>query len=574
MSQYFKPVILFVDDEQVVRTAVESVLEPLRNRFQIYTTDSGEDGMEMLREFLTEGRPVAVIISDERMPTPMQGHEFLTQASEIFPRARKIMLSAMAELPEVTAALNNARLIAYVAKPFDNQKLLDLVLWAADSFLLHQKAEQYDSVLHELSDLLHFLQQTTSIFARKLDINDIFKELLDKLIHFYDAEKIVLAMVEDGKAFVEAVATKQPYEIVTGLHESCDDTDRYPAELFAKVLARPEMQVLVKPSFESLYFLKREVEFALVIPAIHLEKLVGIFYLENNGTPERMAIDKIEAIQTLVNAAAVAMSGAYRGTATKGEVSTEAVIELGARTADLNEKLEKLHRANKMKDEMMQVLAHDVRSPLSGVLSLAGYLQEPDTSKDPGKVVKYGKIIQNSLRSVVQMTEDLLELARLESAVPLPKNPLDLRELLQSVVNTQMSAAAAKKIELRLQVAADANILGDATRLKQAFNNLVSNAIKFTPASGTVSITLDASERNGRPVAAVMVKDSGIGLAPEQTVNLFEKFSRYQRAGTQGEKGTGLGLSIVKSIVDQHDGEITVESRPGEGTTFVVFLPR
>ncbi len=574
MSTYFKPVILFVDDEQVVRTAVESVLEPLRNRFQIYTTDSGEDGMEMLREFLTEGRPVAVIISDERMPTPMQGHEFLTQAAEIFPRARKIMLSAQAELPEVTAALNNARLIAYVSKPFDNQKLLDLVLWAADSFLLHQKAEQYDNVLHELSDLLHFLQQTTSIFARKLDINDIFKELLDKLIHFYDAEKIVLAMVEGGKAYVEAVATKEPYEVVTGLHESCEDTDRYPAELFAKVLARPEMQVLVKPSFESLYFLKREVEFALVVPAIHLEKLVGIFYLENNSESQRFAFDKIEAIQTLVNASAVAMAGAYRGGDKSGEVSSEAVIELGARTADLNEKLEKLHAANKMKDEMMQVLAHDVRSPLSGVLSLAGYLQDADTARDAAKVAKYGKIIQNSLRSVVQMTEDLLELARLESTVSAPKENVDLREILQTVVNTQMSAAAAKKIELTLQVASGAAVAGDPARLKQAFNNLISNAIKFTPPSGTVTVTLDASERNGRPVAAVMVKDSGVGLAPEQSAHLFEKFSRYQRSGTQGEKGTGLGLSIVKAIVDQHDGEITVESRPGQGTTFVVFLPR
>jgi signal transduction histidine kinase len=227
-----------------------------------------------------------------------------------------------------------------------------------------------------------------------------------------------------------------------------------------------------------------------------------------------------------------------------------------------------------MKDEMMQVLAHDVRSPLSGVLSLAGYLQDPETTQDGAKVAKYGKIIQNSLRSVVQMTEDLLELARLESAVSTPRQSLDMREVLQSVVMTQMPAAAAKKIDLSLQVAGNANVMGDPARLKQAFNNLISNAIKFTPASGTVAVTLDASERNGRPVAAVMVKDSGVGLAPEQTANLFEKFSRYQRSGTHGEKGTGLGLSIVKTIVDQHDGEITVESRPGQGTAFVIFLPR
>ncbi|MCS7084785.1 MAG: ATP-binding protein, partial [Bacteroidia bacterium] len=120
----------------------------------------------------------------------------------------------------------------------------------------------------------------------------------------------------------------------------------------------------------------------------------------------------------------------------------------------------------------------------------------------------------------------------------------------------------------------EASVVGDAARLKQAFNNLVSNAVKFTPTSGKVSVTLDASERNGRPVAAVMVKDSGVGLAPEQAAHVFEKFSRYQRAGTQGEKGTGLGLSIVKAIVERHDGEIVVESRPGEGATFTVFLPR
>ena len=114
---------------------------------------------------------------------------------------------------------------------------------------------------------------------------------------------------------------------------------------------------------------------------------------------------------------------------------------------------------------------------------------------------------------------------------------------------------------------------GDATLLQQAVGNLVENAIKYTPGGGTVTVGLDVRIGERRRRAVVTVSDTGIGIAPEDQVRVFEKFYRVKRRDAPDVSGTGLGLAIVKSIVDRHGGEVWVDSELNEGATFTISLP-
>ncbi|HQJ10661.1 MAG TPA: ATP-binding protein, partial [Anaerolineae bacterium] len=116
---------------------------------------------------------------------------------------------------------------------------------------------------------------------------------------------------------------------------------------------------------------------------------------------------------------------------------------------------------------------------------------------------------------------------------------------------------------------ASATVLGDRTLLRQAIANLVDNAVKYTPAGGTVTVGMDLSEN----VAIVRVSDTGIGITPENQVRLFEKFYRIKRRETTDIAGTGLGLALVKSIVEHHHGRVWLESELNKGSTFYIALP-
>lgn len=224
------------------------------------------------------------------------------------------------------------------------------------------------------------------------------------------------------------------------------------------------------------------------------------------------------------------------------------------------------------KTELLAKVGHELRTPLNGILGLAEMLEYGVYGAISSSQQEALARIVNRSRYLTRLVNDMLEQFRLEQeAFNLVVAPLQIRALLQQVVETSETAAAAKKLTLITQV--DANVpeelLGDATRLFQILVNLVDNAIKFTP-SGQIEIRVFCPDEEHWALA---VKDAGIGIPPALHDQIFEPFQQASHPPTEAERGMGLGLAIVKQLVTLMAGQITVESIPQQGSTFTVTLP-
>ena len=183
-------------------------------------------------------------------------------------------------------------------------------------------------------------------------------------------------------------------------------------------------------------------------------------------------------------------------------------------------------------------------------------------------------ILTSCLEEVERLThvvQGLLELSRAESGqVVIEKVPVDFSVMIADVADVIERLATRKQITLHVAIQPDLIVTGDALRLRQAVLNIVENAVKYTPAGGTVHITLLAEFND----VILRVSDTGIGIPESKLPFIFDRFYRVDQARSQDVSGTGLGLSIVRWIVDEHHGRIQVESTEGKGTTFSMVLPR
>lgn len=235
-------------------------------------------------------------------------------------------------------------------------------------------------------------------------------------------------------------------------------------------------------------------------------------------------------------------------------------------------------QANRLKDEFLAVLSHELRSPLNPILGWTHLLQ--NGKLDPACQVKALATIERNTKLQAQLVEDLLDISRImQGKLTLTPAPTSLTFVIAAAIETVKLAADAKNIQIRLDLDSTiAPISGDAARLQQVVWNLLTNAVKFTPNSGQVTvelrqITIEADLRCNQ-LAQIRVSDTGIGISPQFLPHVFEYFRQEDGSTTRRFGGLGLGLAIARQIVEMHGGTVRAES-PGEnqGATFIVELP-
>jgi signal transduction histidine kinase len=228
---------------------------------------------------------------------------------------------------------------------------------------------------------------------------------------------------------------------------------------------------------------------------------------------------------------------------------------------------EHLVEIDRLKDEFVSSISHELRTPLTSIAGYVELLQEEEG--DPQKLGHLAIVARNSER-LLALVSDLLFAARLQyGRLELERSPVDLRSLVVQCVDSARPRAQAASVRLELHAEDVPPIAGEPAKLAQLLDNLVSNAIKFTPSNGHVGVRVTPHAEMIR----IEVSDTGIGIPDVERERLFERFFRAQSALERQIQGTGLGLYISKAIVDAHDGRIGVTSTPGEGTTFIVELP-
>ncbi|MCK4831803.1 MAG: hypothetical protein KAS81_03505, partial [Anaerolineales bacterium] len=227
-----------------------------------------------------------------------------------------------------------------------------------------------------------------------------------------------------------------------------------------------------------------------------------------------------------------------------------------------------LKEVEEMKTEFVDTVSHDLRSPLTYMCGYATML--PMIGELSPKQKEYVGKILSSIDQMTQLIDDLLGLARIESDADLPVQPVQIAELVKAVANGHRTHAVSKGLALNVDVADQLpTIMGDPTLLRQAFANLIDNAIRYTPLG---EVTLRAHLGAGQVI--IQVQDTGPGISQADQAHLFERFSRVKRRDSLETKGAGLGLAIVKSIIERrHGGRVWVESRLGAGSNFFVTLP-
>jgi PAS domain S-box-containing protein len=233
-----------------------------------------------------------------------------------------------------------------------------------------------------------------------------------------------------------------------------------------------------------------------------------------------------------------------------------------------NERLRKLDR---MKDEFIALVSHELRTPLT---SIRGYLEllvdDPTTLELPDLQRNWLQVIDRNAERLLRLVEDLLLTAQASAgSLALDKDELDLAAVVEQAVQAGAPVAAARGITLGCHTDTAPFLTGDRMRIGQVVDNLVSNALKFTPEGGRVEVHATA-RRNG---ARIEVRDNGMGISEDEQEQLFERFFRTTRAQDEAIPGVGLGLSITKAIVEAHGGRISVRSIEGRGTTFRVDFP-
>ncbi len=246
---------------------------------------------------------------------------------------------------------------------------------------------------------------------------------------------------------------------------------------------------------------------------------------------------------------------------------------LDTRLGELAERNVALFESNKLKSQFLANVSHELRTPLTSIIGFAELLREASAGDGGGgRFLRYSENIMSSGRLLLGIINDLLDLAKIEAGkMDLHLGPVELPQLAENLIDFMRPLAQKKNLQLAADVPDSfPTITSDSGRIQQILYNLLSNAVKFTPDGGIVELKLRVADDAHVTLA---VRDTGVGIAPEQMVNVFEKFRQLDESMTREHGGTGLGLAISKELASVLGGTIIVESEVGKGSIFTVRLP-
>ncbi|MFN8259173.1 MAG: two-component regulator propeller domain-containing protein [Bacteroidales bacterium] len=246
-------------------------------------------------------------------------------------------------------------------------------------------------------------------------------------------------------------------------------------------------------------------------------------------------------------------------------------ITVSERTKDLEKALVKAKEADALKSSFLSNMSHEIRTPLNAIVGFSGLLTFDDLSSENRN--KYSQIIQSNADALLVLIDDILDFSKIEAGqIDIKRSTSDLNEVFKEIFDSFSLQKIRKGVEFRLNIPFFDNqytITTDLYRLKQIFNNLISNAIKFTM-KGYIEIGALQPEND---FFTLYVKDTGIGIAPENKNAIFERFRKVEEKSEKLYRGTGLGLSITKKLVELLGGQIWIDSTLGSGSTFFFTLP-
>ncbi|QWD97828.1 hypothetical protein C2740_05535 [Polynucleobacter sp. MG-5-Ahmo-C2] len=250
----------------------------------------------------------------------------------------------------------------------------------------------------------------------------------------------------------------------------------------------------------------------------------------------------------------------------------ERTLELEKNQIRLQESNLLLENANRHKSEFLANMSHELRTPLNSIIGFSELLKEKIFGDINPKQTEYVKNIYNSGKHLLDLINDILDLSKIESGeVNVFREIFSLNKAIQSCVAIVSERVKKNKLKLHVYIGEGENLIyADERKMKQILLNLLTNAVKFTPEGGEIVVQAESTEAG----IHVIVKDSGIGIAPKDQEKIFEEFKQVENNYTRKLEGTGLGLAIVKRLIDLQNGWLKLDSALGEGSSFTFFIPK
>lgn len=526
--------ILIVDDDPDIK---EVLKKAFRKDYEVLLASTGKECLTVFKDETPD-----VILLDVMMPD-VSGTECLEEIKAQSPGTIVIMMTAHRNLEAPIQAL---RLGAddYITKPFN---------------LLHLKKVVDDRVQ----------KKTLETEVEDLKGKEIFEAILESIgdgILLLDTD---LKIVKANKSFLKDMSydldeiVGKPCHVVThNLENPCTPpNDTCPIDEVRRT-GKPSIEVHVHKDKDGH---KRYVEVSAYPLKDEKGEVFQFVHVTRDVTETRMLHEKIEEY-------AKGLEEKVDGRTKELKESKDAVLNMLEDIEDSHERLQEAYKnlkdLDRLKDEFLQNVTHELKTPITIVLGTLEILEDENISKEGREILD---ISQRNLWRLSRLVSDIMEFSKIEAGkkeiVPVP---VHTNELLEDVISELKGMAATIDVTIEMSVDEDIQFQADRDGISRVIYNLLSNAIKFNTKGGSIKVSAITENSNVK----FSVKDTGIGIPTEKLKHLFDRF--YQIDGTTQRKyaGTGLGLSIVKSIVDLHGGTIWVESKVDQGSTFHVTIPK
>jgi len=517
-----KPCIVCVDDEPLVLATLVCMLEQRFGlAYEVFRFSSGQEALAGMEALTREKRDLALIICDQLMPG-LEGDSVLQIAHQRYPAALKVLLTGQAGLEAVVRAINQAGLNKYIEKPWEAEGLFLTVQNLLAQYELGRQLEARERALERRNAHLEALHRNGLVLASSFDIEFILRHIAQAASLLVG--EVAVEVLYAGSRAVNALARWYP-DSPGAEHLTPGTRQRLAAAVARMATGEPSTQ----PDLSELAVPDRS-----VIPIQRHQEILGLMVV---GSPLPLGKEELDLLAILSLQAATSLHNIHLA---QERIHSERLSAIG---------------------RMIGSVVHDLRNPITAARGYAGMLAAPDLP--PELRVQYAGFILEECDRLGKMSEDLLEFTRVGRG-RLSRCWLNLREYLGEIrgqIEAQLKDAS---VRLELEMGYDGPLYADPDKLTRAVLNVTANARQAMPGGGTFSVRTD--QRDNR--VCLSFADTGCGIPVGIKHRIFEPFFTHGKA-----QGIGLGTSIAKKIVEDHGGEIALESEEGLGTTVAFWLP-